>query len=148
MHGVIESGAGYANAAGLGHGFQPCGDIDAVAVNVIAFGDDVAQVYADAQLDAAGIGGGPIVNGHGALDGGGAFDGIDDAGEFDQRAVAHELDDAAMEACYRRVDHLPAAQFQPRQRAGLILAHEAAVAGDIGHEDGSQPAFQIHMPLR
>ena len=30
---------------------------------------------------------------------------------------------------------------QPRQRAGLVLAHQSAIAGDIGGEDGREPAL-------
>ena len=30
---------------------------------------------------------------------------------------------------------------QPRQRAGLVLAHQTAVAGDIGGENGRKPAL-------
>ena len=72
----------------------------------------------------------------GALDGRGALHGIDHAGELDQRAVAHQLDDAAMILGDRRIDHLAPAVLQPRQRARFVLAHHAAVTGHIGHENG------------
>src|ERR1700683_1481307 len=42
---------GDANAAGLGEGLEPRGNVDAVAVNVLAFDNDVAKVDADAQHD-------------------------------------------------------------------------------------------------
>ncbi len=41
-----------ADAAGFGQCLQPCRDIDAVAVNVVAVGDDVAEIDPDAERDA------------------------------------------------------------------------------------------------
>ena len=71
---------------------------------------------------------------HSPLDRGSALDCVDDACEFDQRAVAHELDDATMELFYRGIDKFPTASLQPRQRSYLILAHEAAIASHIGSQ--------------
>jgi hypothetical protein len=48
---LIAHRARDADAAGLGQRFQPRGDIDAVAEDVAAFGDDVAEIDADAKLD-------------------------------------------------------------------------------------------------
>src|SRR5215470_327367 len=42
---------GNANAAGLGQRLETGGDVDAVAVNVVAFDDDVAEIDADPQHD-------------------------------------------------------------------------------------------------
>ena len=42
---------GDADPAGLGERFQAGGDIDAIAVNVVAFDDDVAEIDADPQHD-------------------------------------------------------------------------------------------------
>src|ERR1700735_1249927 len=42
---------GDTNAAGFGERLEPRGDVDAVAVNVLAFDDDVAKIDADAQHD-------------------------------------------------------------------------------------------------
>ena len=46
--------------------------------------------------------------GHGALDLHGAADGVHDARELDQRAVAHQLDDAAVVLGDRRIHELGA----------------------------------------
>jgi hypothetical protein len=40
---------GYADAAGLGDTFEPGGNVDAVAVNIAFFDDDVANMNADAS---------------------------------------------------------------------------------------------------
>ena len=41
-----------ADAARLGDAFQPRGDVDAVAEDVVALDDDVADIDADAEFDA------------------------------------------------------------------------------------------------
>jgi hypothetical protein len=86
--------AGDADAAGLGQCFQTSGDVDAVAVDVAVF-DDVADVDADAELDAPVLGLGRLALRDAILDRDRAFDRIDGARELDQRALAHELDHAS-----------------------------------------------------
>src|SRR5215469_18865040 len=48
---LVAHDAADADAAGLGQCFQPRGDIDAVAINVLFVDDDVAKIDADAELD-------------------------------------------------------------------------------------------------
>jgi hypothetical protein len=64
-----------------------------------------------------------VALGHALLDGDGAGDGLNDAREFDQDAVAGGLDDAALVFGYLRVDQLASMGSEPRQSAGLVLAH-------------------------
>ena len=52
---------------------QPRGDIHALAVDVVALDDHVAQVDADAQDDALALGFAFVARGHAALALGGAF---------------------------------------------------------------------------
>ena len=40
-----------------------------------------------------------------------------------------------------RIDQFAAMGSEPRKGGGLILSHEAAVSGDIGGENGRQPAL-------
>ena len=103
---MVADGAGNADAARLGQRFQPRRDIDAVAENVAALGDHVAEVDADAKPNAAVLGEIQIAVGHRALDFGGAAHRIDDAGEFRQHAVADGLDDAAVMLADLRIDQL------------------------------------------
>jgi hypothetical protein len=58
---------------------------------------------------------------------------------LDQDAVAGGLDDAAPVLGDLGGDHFAAMGAQPRHGAGLVLAHQAAVAGDVGGEDRRQP---------
>ena len=48
---VIPHRAGDADPAGLGQSFQPCGDVDAIAVNIAAFGDHIAEIDTYAEGD-------------------------------------------------------------------------------------------------
>ena len=52
-----------------------------------------------------------ISRGHSTLDCGGTLDSIDDTGKLDQRTIAHELDDMAMELSYGGIDQFPAASL-------------------------------------
>src|SRR5207248_5394782 len=40
--------------ARFGHGFEPCGDVDAVAVDVVAVDDHIAEIDPDPEFDALG----------------------------------------------------------------------------------------------
>jgi hypothetical protein len=73
----------------------------------------------------------------------GAGDGVDDAGELNQGAVAHELDHAAVVPGDRGVDQLPAMLFEGVQGACLVLCHEAAVGDHVGGEYGGEPSLHV-----
>ena len=82
---------GERDAARLGQRFQPRGDIDALFIDILPLGDDVAEVrsHAKSQLPIAFCRTVP-------LPGQRALDGIDHASELRQIAVAHPLDNAAL----------------------------------------------------
>ena len=48
---LFVDAAGDIDCAGLGDAFKPCGDIDAVAVDVVGFDDDVAEIDANSILE-------------------------------------------------------------------------------------------------
>ena len=77
------------------------------------------------------------------LDFDGACHRIDDAGELDQRPVAHELDDAAMVSFDQRFDEFAAKRLEPGERACLVQPHQPAVPHHIGGEDSDQLPFQM-----
>ena len=70
-----------------------------------------------------------------ALDGERAVDGVDDAAEFHQRAVADQLDDAAVVGGDRGIEDRFAVPLQRGERAGLVGAHHARIADHVGGED-------------
>jgi hypothetical protein len=100
---------GDGDAAGLADAFDASGDIDPVAHQVaVGFLDDVAEVDADAQFDAALRRGVGVARGYRGLDVEGAADSVHHAAEFNQRAVAGALDDAFAVGGDGGIDHLAA----------------------------------------
>ena len=98
---VVVGGAGDRDAAGLGERLHAVGDVHAVAVDVVAFDDHVAKIDADAELQPALERQGGVALGLLPLHLDRATQGIDDALELDQQAVAHGLDQpAAMAAIF------------------------------------------------
>ena len=132
---------GNADAAGLGDAFQPGGDVDAVAENIVVIDDDVADVDADAEFDARVLRHVGVLRGHAALDFDRAAHRIDGAGELHQHAVAGGLDDAAAMRGDTGIDQRLAQRLSVGERAFLVATHQAAVAGDIRRQHRRQPPF-------
>jgi hypothetical protein len=130
-----------ADPARLRQGLEPCGDIDAVAKYVALVDDDVADIDANAEFDAALRRHIDVALGHVALDFDGAAYRIDDAGELDQQAVARGLDDAAAVLGDLGIDKLAPMRLQPGERLLLLGSHQPAVAGDIGRQNGRQASL-------
>lgn len=115
-------------------------------MNVIAFDNDVAKIYADPKFK-------PMICRHvcvalslRVLNVSGAAHCIDDTAEFHQQAVAHNLDETpAMRGDFRLEDLL---QFGLETRARLLLVKLAkpGIADDISNKDGGETAF--HYPSR
>ena len=83
-----------ADRARRGDAFQSRGDVDAVAHQVaVALLDDVAHMNADPKDDPAVLRHAGVALDHGVLHFDRAAHGVDDAAEFDDRAVAGALDD-------------------------------------------------------
>ena len=132
---------GYANPARLGDPFQSGRDIHPVAVDVVALDDDVAEVDADPEYDPLFLRGPGIALGHPPLHRDRTGDGLDHARELDQDAVAGRFDDAALVLGDLGIDQFTAMRPEPREGAGLIESHEAAISGHIGGENGREPAL-------
>ena len=133
---LLEDGAGDADAAGLGQGLEARRDVHAVAVDVLVFDDHVAEVDADAKAEPSILGSLGFVGGHAVLPGGSAGDGIHHAGELDQQAVSHQLDDAAAMPGDERLQNLSAQLGEAPKRAGLVRPHQAGVADHVSRENG------------
>src|SRR5215216_2204682 len=83
------------NATGRGERLQPCRNVDAVPVDIVVIADDIADIDAYAELDAAlGWHLGIALN-HATLNIDRATHRVDDADKFHQHAVARSLDDPA-----------------------------------------------------
>ncbi len=82
-----------ADPAWFGQPLETGGDVDPVAVDVLTLDDHVAQVDADAELEALVLVGLRLALGHPVLPGHRTGNRIHHAGKLDQQAVAHEFDD-------------------------------------------------------
>ena len=133
---LVVDDAGNTDPAGLRQCFQPCSDIDAVAEDVVALDDDVAEIDADAEPNALLVGHFGLAVEHAALHLGGAAHGVDNAGKFRQQPVAGGLDDATMVLGDLRIDQLPAMCLEAFERAFLVRTHQARIAGHIGEDRG------------
>ena len=132
--------AGDADPARLGQGLEPRGDVDPVAEDIAGLVDDVADVDADAEADAFGLGDGRLPLGHAALDRDRAGDRVDGAGKLAEDAVAHQLDDTPAMLGDERLDELLTVGFQAVEGALLVALHQARVADHVRREDGGEPA--------
>jgi len=91
---VVMHRIGDEHPAGIGERLDARGDVDAVAIEIVALDDHVAEIDADAQLDAAVRPDSSVPLGHRLLHRDRAAHRVDDAGELDEEAVAGGLDDA------------------------------------------------------
>jgi hypothetical protein len=73
-------------------------------------------------------------------------DRVDDAGEFDQEAVAGGLDDAAAMLCDLSVDDFGPECLEPAEGPFLVGFDQARMAGDVGREDRREPTFDASLP--
>ena len=140
---VIAHGGRNRDATRIGHAFQASGDVHAIAKDVTVLDDDIAEVDADAHFDPA-LGRHLFVAGkHTALDFGRACDRVHDTLKFGQQPVAGVLDDPAAVRRYGGVDQFRAVKSNRGNCPGLVQAHEAAVAHDVGSKNCCQTAFQV-----
>src|SRR6185437_15052383 len=130
------------NAAGLGNAFEPSREIDAVAINVIAFNYDIADVDADTEHDRPVFRAISVDLPHSPLNGYGAFNGIYDAPKLDQSAVAHKLNNATAVLTDRGIDEVFATRPKRGECTTFIRRHEAAVSNHISGEDRCKPPLQ------
>jgi hypothetical protein len=140
---MIIGGAGDAKAARLTDGFEPRSDINAVAQNILAVDQQVAEIDADAVENASGLGNVRIAFGHLLLHANRALDRRDDRRKLQQHAVAHRLDEPAAESANDRRRRL-AMRPHCARRPGLVLAHQARVADDVRGDDCRQLAGLGH----
>jgi hypothetical protein len=141
---------GKADRARLGDALQSRGDVDAVAHEVaVALFDDVAQMNADAEVDALVRGHARVADGHGVLDFDCAAHRVDHTAEFDDEPVAGALDDAAVVHDDGRIDQIAAQPPQARKGSVLVGAGEPAIPDDIRNQDRRDlPGLAHRAPSR
>ena len=136
---------GKTDCSRLANTLQSRGDIDSVA-HQIAVGllDDVAEVNADTELDAAFGRQARIAFDHAVLQFNRATHGVDHAAELDKNPVPGALDDAAMVHGDGRIDQVAAQRPEPRERTILVRAREPAVADDVCDQNGRDLSGLAH----
>jgi putative ABC transport system substrate-binding protein len=127
------------DVAWIGQRLQPSRHIDAVTEDIITVDYDVADVDADAKLDAPVCRNADIAFDHTALNVDSAAHGIDHTDELHQHPVAGRLDNTAPVLGDLGVDQFLAMRLELEQRAFLVDAHQPAVTGNVARPYGSQP---------
>ena len=131
----FADGARDDDATGRGLGFEARRHVHAIAVEILAIDDQVAEVQANAEHDGGIHGLVSVGLGHGLLELDGCAERIHGAGELDQSAVA--LISLPARPPWRASSWLKAlgAMFpQARDRGTLVPSHQAGIA-DLGGED-------------
>ena len=144
---MIVDRARDADAAGPGDAFEPGGDVDAIAIDIVALEHHVADIDADAQLEALVGGNSARLLGEGPLQRDSAGHRVEGAGELGEEPVAGGLDDAPAMRGDAGVEHRGLQRLEAGQRALLVSAHEAAVADQIGSQDGCEPSLHGPSPF-
>ena len=130
---------GEADTVRLRDAFQPRSDVDAVTHQVaVALLDHIAEMDADAELDAPFGRQSGVALDHAVLHLDGAAHGVDHATKFDKRAIACPLHDAAVMHGDGRIDQVATQRSQPRQCAIFISTGEPAVSDHIRRQDGRE----------
>ena len=70
---------------------------------------------------------------------------VDHAGEFDQQAVAHCVDNAAAKFRNAGVYSFGSQRTKPCNRAFLIVANKPTVPNNVGSENGRQAALDVRL---
>ena len=127
---LVVYGLRDADGAGLSERLQPGCDVDAIAKDVIAIDDHVAEIDPDPQFEPALRRDRVVDRARAPLHFDGAVQRIDDARKIRQQAVARRADYPATLRRDQRVDRA-AELIQRSMRPGLILAHQPAETDHI-----------------
>jgi hypothetical protein len=129
---------GERDTAGRSQFLQPSRNHHTLTMAILAFNDHVAEIDADAHVDASVLGDTVVALGHRALKDNRAFNSLDDAAELGQEAVAHQFEDASVVHCDLRLEDLFAMRPKPRERIRLIPLDQSAVADHVRGQDGGE----------
>ncbi len=116
---------GDADPTGLGEGFQSRGDVDTLAVDIVVFNDDIAEIDADSEHDGRLARGCTWQRGARALHRKGAVYSIDHAAELDDGTITDQLHDAAVVGGDGWVEDDLSVPLQSSQCARLVGPHLA-----------------------
>ena len=122
---------------GIGQGFEPGRNIDAVTVNIITFNQHFAEIDADTELDALIFRSFRFPRNHCMLNINRRSQSIDNTRVFNQKCVAHCLDDTTIILAQCGIDELRANGAHALAGAERVTFHKAAVTDHVGDDDDS-----------
>jgi hypothetical protein len=146
---LFVNSSGHEHAAGLRNLLQPRGDVDAVADQVVAIDNDIAEMDADAKNDGFLGGSVELRPFELLLDRRSTIHRLDYRRELDQHAVAHQLDCAPAMLGDQRFDDLLASCFQGGKGPDLVGFHHAREADDVGGQNSRYLSLYVrprHSP--
>jgi hypothetical protein len=117
--------------------------VHAIAPDVSAVDDDVADIYADAEFYPLLLRDVGVAFRHSMLHLHGALHRVYDASELRQNSIAGGPHDSAVVTRDFRYDKGVAMHLPPSQRAELICPHETAIARNVGCQDGREPSLSL-----
>ena len=119
--------------------------IHALAVTIFAFDDHFSQIDSNSNFDAFAFGHARIALDHAALESNRTFDSIDNAAEFRQQTVPHQLEDAPMVLLDLRLEQLLSASPHPVKSSRFVRLHMGRVTHNVGGKDGRKLAFHCNF---
>ena len=137
---LFVDAAGDVDLAGTGNAFKSRGDIDAVAINVVCFDDDVTKIDAYSILNPMVLGQRCVAANQILLDDDAAPDGFDGTVENCDETVACGFNKLAVMFVDAGFDEVALDPLDAVVRPLLVDLHQAAVAGDIACDDRSKTA--------
>src|ERR1700720_164139 len=115
------------DAARVSDTLQPCRDVYAIAIDVVAFNDNISKVDADAELETAHVRLFVVPRPHVALHFHGTGDGADHAGKLQQHSISGQLYDSSLVTSDVVADELISHFLQSVKRIRFVRTHESAV---------------------
>ena len=106
-------------------------NIDPFAIAVVAVDDHLAEVDTDPHQHLFGFGNRGVALGQAALQRHCTFDGIDDAAEFGQQPIAHQLEDTAVVTSNFGFEQFLASRTKALERTTLVALHQSRIAYDV-----------------
>ena len=146
-HDIVANRGRHRNSARSGDRFDPRGDIDSVAIQIVPVDDHIAEVDPDPELDLAVVCRFLIALAHVALDFERTFQGADNALKFHQRAIAGKLEGPAIVRGDTRVEQIAPQRFKRLERGNLVRTHEPAIANHISRKDRRQAPLHCASSL-
>ena len=104
-------------------------------MDVIALDDHVTEIDPDTECDALVLGNIGVARRHATLELDCRADRVDDTRELDQRAVAHQLDDAPVVFGNRAIDQLFSVRPEAREGAFLVRPDQSGITDHIRAQD-------------